>query len=44
MKMSMIEREPTHQIKNIWEDYHAPRIANTATVMQKDMYLHIKSK
>jgi ATP synthase mitochondrial F1 complex assembly factor 1 len=44
MKMSMIEREPTHVVKSIWEDYHEPRAANIATVIDKEMYEHIKNK
>jgi ATP synthase F1 complex assembly factor 1 len=44
MKMSLIEKEPVHLIKNIWEDYHNPRVANICAVIDKDMYKHIQNK
>lgn len=44
MKMSLIEKEPTHKIKDIWKEYHEPRVANTADVLSKDQYNHIVNK
>ena len=44
MKMSLIEREPAHVIKDIWLQYHEPRISNSADVIEKDKYLHIVNK
>lgn len=44
MKMSLIEKEPEHVIRNIWMDYHEPRVANTADVITKDQYLHLTNK
>lgn len=30
MKMSLIEKEPAHVVRDIWKQYHEPRVANTA--------------
>lgn len=38
MKMSMIEKEPTHQIENIWKEYHSARISNVCNVLSKEKY------
>ena len=38
MKMSLIEKEPTHTIKSIWEEYHKPRENNICGVMDKHKY------
>lgn len=42
--MSLIEKEPAHQIVNIWKEYHEARVSNTADVLDKDQYTHIVNK
>ena len=44
MKMSLIEREPVHVVKDIWHQYHEPRLANTSDILEKEKYLHIVNK
>ena len=44
MKMSLIEKEPAHTVRNIWMEYHEPRVANTADVIEKEKYLHLVNK
>lgn len=38
MKLSMIEREPVHQVESIWKEYHSARISNTSSVLSKQKY------
>jgi hypothetical protein len=44
MKMSMIEREPPHKVKDIWKEYHNPRINNTATSLDKHKYEFLNNR
>ena len=44
MKMSLIEKEPPHVVKDIWLQYHEPRVANSADVIEKEKYYHIVNK
>jgi hypothetical protein len=44
MKMSMIERESTTRIEEIWKEYHNPRINNTCAVLPKEHYQHLFSR
>lgn len=44
MKISMIEREPAHQVESIWKDYHSPRINNTCSVLDKEKYNFFKDR
>ncbi len=38
VKMSMLEREPSHQITEIWKEYHKERPANIAGSLEKHQY------
>ena len=31
-------------MKDIWIQYHEPRVSNTADILEKDKYLHIVNK
>ena len=44
MKMSMIEREPSHKIREIWKQYHQERHQNVAEVLNKDEFEVLKQK
>lgn len=44
MKMSMIEREPTNRIADIWKEYHNPRINNTCAILPKEHYQHFVNR
>lgn len=42
--MSLIEREPPNQVKEIWEEYHKQRHQNIAEVIKKDEYEILRRK
>ncbi len=44
MKMSLIEKEPPHQVKEIWQEYHKLRPQNIADVLTKEEHLAIRRK
>lgn len=44
MKMSLIEKEPPHQVKEIWKEYHKQRHQNIADVLTKDEHVAIRRK
>ncbi len=44
MKMSLIEKEPPHQVKEIWKQYHDQRHQNIADSFTKDEHITIQKK
>jgi len=44
MKMSLIEKEPPNQVKEIWQEYHKTRHQNIADVFTKDEHAVIQRK
>lgn len=44
MKMSLIEKEPTSKVEDIWKEYHSARINNTCTVLSKEKYNFIAKR
>jgi ATP synthase mitochondrial F1 complex assembly factor 1 len=44
MKISLIERQMPHQIKDIWTEYHKPRSENIATSLSKTEYEALRKK
>lgn len=44
MKISLVEREMPHTIKDIWSEYHKPRSENIAATLSKTEYETLRKK